>query len=168
MQQSSSKGDDTLCSSQQQRGRYPLFIGFIHGQKRSVTFRPRLRYFVALGGFGVPSSAGSSDDIDRSNVEAFPQFKHSAAGLPLAPDSSRNALAPQCGQTNFMIALSGCRGLPAQVGGAVVTTAGSLLARTLCPAALLPPRTRRAARSDCWPSVRLIDELGHRSVPKSR
>ena len=115
-------------------------------QARGTIAATLLRYFVASGGFGVPSSADDSDDIDRSKVDAFPQFRHSAAGLPFAPDSSRNALAPQCGQTNFMIVLSSCRGLPARAGGAVVTTAGSLLARTLCPAALLPPRSRRAAR----------------------
>lgn len=109
----------------------------------------RLPYFAASGCFGDPGAAGGSDDIDRSNVDALPQFRHSAAGLPLAPESSRKASAPQCGQTNFMIALSQCRELPAQAGGAVVTTEGSLLARSLCPAALLPPRSRRAARSDC-------------------
>jgi hypothetical protein len=83
----------------------------------------RPRYFDG-GGFGIPVSADGSDDIDRSNVDAFPQFRHSAAGLPFAPASSRNALAPQCGQTNFMFRLSHCGGLPAQAGGAVVTTAG--------------------------------------------
>jgi hypothetical protein len=62
--------------------------------------------YSAVSDFGVSSGGAGSDASDWSNLEARPQLKHSAAGLPLAPASSRWAVAPQCGQVNFMLRFS--------------------------------------------------------------
>jgi hypothetical protein len=58
----------------------------------------------------APLFSVGSGSIDCSKVEDLPQFKHSAAVSPSAPDKSRNAMPPQCGHMNFMVALSGPQG----------------------------------------------------------